>query len=341
MPSLSRLRAVIYTCALTCAAQAPKKFIGADACRGCHPKESSQQAESAHARSLYTAAKHPLSASFRTADPVSRPPNFQFEFIRAGDDLRVRANDGRHMSELPIEWAFGEGRHAVTFVSRATEKFHIEHALSYYPDARSFDLTPQHEKLRSSTLFEAMGQAIKTTGAGPAITQCFQCHSTGPVTVTAEGKVNISEPGVRCERCHGPGRGHQPAQLRKTDTNKFCGECHRSPASQLDWNSPWSVRYQPPFLARSRCFQKSAGKLSCLACHDPHARMRHNDAAYYRSRCVGCHDAGNHPAAKTCLKERDPDCVNCHMPLVAANAHIKFRNHWIGIYNQGGAIKPN
>jgi hypothetical protein len=337
----SGFRSALYACALTCAAQAPRKFIGSDACRSCHPEQSSRQAESAHARSLYRAAAHPLSGSFVTAEPLLRPPHFRFEFISDAGGLRVRADDGQRVSELPVEWAFGEGRHAVTFVSRATDKYHLEHSFSYYSDTKSFDLTPRHEKLRSADLFEAMGQAIKTTGPGPAISACFGCHSTGPVTVDADGKVSIREAGVRCERCHGPGGGHRPAVPRKADMNAFCGVCHRSPASDLDWDSPWSVRYQPPFLARSRCFQQSSGNLSCVTCHDPHARMRHDNAAYYRARCMGCHQAGSHPPARICLRERDSDCVSCHMPQVTANAHIGFRNHWIGIYAEGGALKPH
>jgi Cytochrome c554 and c-prime len=38
-----------------------------------------------------------------------------------------------------------------------------------------------------------------------AITTCFACHATGVGTAT---DVSGMQPGVRCERCHGPGRQH-------------------------------------------------------------------------------------------------------------------------------------
>ena len=171
----------------------------------------------------------------------------------------------------------------------------------------------------------------------------------------------VTEPGVHCETCHGPGGAHRsaaaagdtggakkligkPSNLSAAAAlNRFCGECHRSIADgeNFDWDSPWSVRHQPPYLARSRCFQLSGGALSCLTCHDPHDRVRRGDSAYYRSKCVACHQAENHPPAKTCLAQKEPDCAGCHMPLVAAGANMSFKNHWIGAYPKGVVLKPS
>src|SRR5262249_42182285 len=161
------------------------------------------------------------------------------------------------------------------------------------------------------------------------------------VILSGEGVVSISEPGVRCEACHGPGGAHRsaaaagdaggakrligkPGVLSAVDLNRLCGKCHRSlvEAETFNWDSPWSVRHQPPSLPRSRCFPSGGGALSCLTCHGPHERVRRNDAAYYRGKCVGCHQTGKHPPAKICLAEKDPDCAGCHMPLVAAGQNM-------------------
>jgi hypothetical protein len=335
---------------------AQKDFIGAAPCRSCHASQFASQSASSHARALYRAGAHPLAERFVSLGSLSRGTDFHFQFERAGAGLRVRGDDGQYVTELPVEWAFGAGDHAVTFVSRVSPEYHLEHSFSYYPAAGSLDLTPRHDALPAGTLHQAMGQPIKTRGSGATILDCFGCHSTGPVSASSSGEVQVTEPGVHCEVCHGPGSAHRdaaahgdaaqagklienPGKLSAEELNRFCGRCHRVIGAGFDWNSPWSARHQPPYLARSRCFQNSGGKLSCLTCHNPHERVVRGDAAYYRTRCTACHNAGSHPPAKTCLTQKAPDCVKCHMPAVAFDSHLTFANHWIGVYKQS-QLKP-
>src|SRR5262249_19862488 len=153
----------------------------------------------------HRAAERPQASAFTTGAPLLRAPEFRFQFFRAGGELRVKADDGRFVTELPLEWAFGAGRQAVTFVSRVSPEFHLENSFSYYADSRTLDITPRHESLPSRTLHDAMGQAIPTQSKGASIVSCFGCHSTGPVTVSPAGEVRIAESGVRCESCHGAG----------------------------------------------------------------------------------------------------------------------------------------
>ena len=327
-----------------------KTFIGAEGCHACHPAVFARQSASGHARSLSRTTEHPLASRFATALPLERPPGFRLQLLNGGGQWRLRADDGRYGSEAPVEWAFGAGDQAVTFLGKVTGDYYLELSLSYFSDTASLDLTPRHDLLPSRTLNEAMGQPIATRTAGVT---CFGCHSTGPVTVSPGGEIRITERGVRCEVCHGPGSAHRAAALggkigvaRKLidkpggALNDFCGRCHRVTGNlqQIDWQSPWSVRHQPPYLARSRCFQESGGKLSCLTCHDPHDPLRRQDAAYYRARCVSCHGAGDHAPKQICLVEQPPDCARCHMPAVPAGPHLRFVNHWIGIYDGPSAM---
>ena len=357
-----QVKALLLTAALARAAppEAQKDFMGADACRACHASQFERQSATGHARALRRVMEHPLAARFTTTEPLPRAPNFHFNFVKAGGGIHVRADDGQYVTELPIEWAFGAGEHAVTFVSRVSDEFYLEHSFSYNPGAGTFALTPRHDALSARNLHEAMGQPIRTLGARATISGCFGCHSTGPVLIGAVGGISVSELGVRCEACHGAGGAHRsaaaagdiggakrltgkPGALSAVDLNRLCGECHRSLAEgeNFDWGSSWSVRHQPPYLARSRCFQNSSGSLSCLNCHDPHDRVRRNDAPYYRGKCVGCHQTGKHAPPETCLAQKEPDCPGCHMPLVAAGENMNFRNHWIGIYPKGVALKPS
>jgi hypothetical protein len=307
-------------------------------------------------RALYRAIAHPLAPQFASASPVRRGSNYHFRLEMTDGAMTVRADDGLYTIALPVEWAFGAGDHAVTFVSKVSNDYYLEHAFSYYPALKALDLTPRHEILRADTLNQAMGQPIKTRGPGATIVDCFSCHSTGPVTLTENGDVKISEAGIHCEVCHGPGGDHRdaashgklreagqmisnPRNLSADGLNVLCGRCHRATDTSLDWNSVWSVRHQPPYLVRSRCFQNSGGKLSCLTCHDPHDPVRRGDAKYYNARCAVCHNTAVHPPSRSCLASKDSGCTACHMPAVTFGSHLNFANHWIGVYGKN-QLKP-
>ncbi len=339
---------------------AENAYVGALVCGSCHRSQFTGQSASGHAKALHRPVEHALAPDFTPAASLTRPPNFHFRFVRTPGGIEVRADDSKHLTRLPVDWAFGAGSHAVTFVGKASDELYLEHSFTYYSDSRSFDVTPQHESLPAKTLHEAMGQAIRIQGSGFTIQNCFQCHSTGPVSVSTNQEIRVTEPGVRCEVCHGPGQGHvmaarggDPAQARKLiqnpkafsagDLNRMCGSCHRFPSADrraTDWNDPWNVRHQPAYLQESKCFQKSDGALSCLTCHNPHEKLRRDDAAYYRQICVNCHERNALPPKMVCKNPASSDCTACHMPAAPAGVHLKFRNHWIGVYSNGATLKP-
>jgi len=201
---------------------------------------------------------------------------------------------------LGIEWAFGAGDQAVTFVSKSGPDTYVEHYFSYYPELHGMGIAPGQEHAQAHDVVEAAGFAH----AGLDIVSCFGCRSTGTVHVTG-GTVRPQDTGVRCEACHGPGSEHRasrgeipvrdPRKLSAMELNELCSKGHRSPPSQgqtIDWDDPWNVRYQPAYLIRSACFLKSQGKLSCISCHAPHSALRRNDAAGYNRVCNSCHARG-------------------------------------------------
>jgi predicted CXXCH cytochrome family protein len=159
--------------------------------------------------------------------------------------------------------------------------------------------------------------------------------------------------GIQCERCHGPGEAHVHAAeqhrsaagtLRNAPgqsaaaVSAFCGECHRtqSPAF-LKPDAPALVRFAPVGLGRSRCFRESAGRLSCLSCHDPHQDTEPNPQRV-EAVCRSCHDAGH--GAKSCPTNKVSGCVACHMPKVEAAPHSFFTDHWIRPRRDPGVPPP-
>ena len=258
-------------------------------------------------------------------------------------------SDGAASRSMPVEWAFGAGSQAITFVSRLSTEHYLEHYFSYYPAIRGFGPTPGQTGLRSNTLDLASGYMYRAGDAVSGIIKCFECHSTGPVQSDSDNRLAPSQLGVRCEACHGPGRRHvlaasagrqskalisNPGRLSAGQLNQMCGTCHRATEDGLmaTPDKAWSVRYQPIYFAKSQCFLRARGALSCLTCHDSHQHLERASLDYDK-KCTGCHSSTSHRA-----KTEKPvgSCVECHMPRVPAQANLAFTNHWIGIYEQPG-----
>lgn len=311
---------------LACTLNAADGFIGSAACAKCHKPQFDSQSKTGHAHALAKSADHAQRAQWPLATTEARrAPSFRFRF----DGLTARIDNGADVLAVPMEWAFGAGAQAVTFVSKADDNNYIEHFLTYYAKLRAFGPTPGQSKLKPANLAEAAGLLYSNSDAQG----CFECHSTD------------KELGVRCEACHGPGATHaasagkasiiNPAKMTSTALNDYCGKCHRPPASdptKVDWNFAWNVRHQPVYLSQSRCFTKSAGKLSCLTCHAPHEPLA-QQTRHYDVKCVSCHSTKSTSCEPT-------NCANCHMPQVSPEPPLRFANHWIGVYKSGAALRP-
>lgn len=235
-----------------------------------------------------------------------------------------RTRDGR--------WAFGSGAQAVTYVSQSGEDTYLEHGLSWYKKSGGLALTPGHSAKE--------GVTYRTFAPDASILRCFQCHSTGSLSLTSARAIQPAEPGVRCETCHGPGAAHaakpspanirNPSKLSAAEINDLCGQCHRMPPARgaaTNFENPWNVRHQPVYFSQSACFLKSDGKLSCLSCHNPHIDTKPAADA----KCAECHVKPKHVADVS-----NNRCVECHMPVVNPSPLLGFANHWIGVYRLTG-----
>jgi hypothetical protein len=328
----------LLTSALALALAAEENtYVGAQTCAGCHPKHSRLQSKSEHAAALRSVSDHPLASRFSQKHTAYRPPDYRLEWY--GNE--VRALDRTNTLTLPVQWAFGAGQQAVTFLSQVDEDRYVEHHLSYYASARSMSVTPGHRGVRPDNLTEAAGVLYPTFAPDSAVMRCFQCHSTGPLKLGKKLELIPHELGVRCESCHGPGAAHvqaagkakifNPGKVDGASMNSFCGNCHRPPAGTvIDWTDPWNVRHQPVYLSRSACFIQSAGKLRCTSCHDPHSALELSAQAY-NAQCADCHTKPHRPGS---------NCVSCHMPKVQPQANLSFTNHWIGIFNGTDKLRP-
>ena len=101
-------------------------------------------------------------------------------------------------------------------------------------------------------------------------------------------------------------------------------------------NEDFEVAHAAYRLRASQCFLKSAGKLRCTSCHNPHDIPRGEAAARrYNTVCQGCHAAPQAPG-----HQAQADCTGCHMPKRRTDdaVHIVMTDHKIVRHKPAGDL---
>lgn len=158
---------------------------------------------------------------------------------------------------------------------------------------------------------------------------CGECHTTGySRSGNQDGLPGIvgtwAEPGIQCERCHGPGSLHaaNPSAVRPIINRnaELCGECHRrGEVEQVDAKDGFVDHHEQ----YEELYQGKHLVLDCVDCHDPHALVKQFEQAGLpatRTACENCH----FEQAKYQKVEQhvaiDLDCIECHMPRMIKSA---------------------
>ena len=307
-------------------------------CATCHAKEAQSQPRTAMGIGIQLPADQVV---LKQHSGLTYEGNGYKYVIENKDGVNMyTVTDGTGSLSLPIRYAFGVS--SQTFVLEYNGRYY-ESLVSYYPTANGLAITMGSERLRPHTLVEAMGREAPDE----EIVSCFGCHSSGGIS---QGKLTLQSmrPGLDCEHCHAGASAHMEAiaqgkpatsprklgAMAAEDMSEFCGACHRT------WNTVlrmrvWgevNVRFQPYRLANSKCFLGNDKRISCTACHNPHANLERDDASYDHN-CVACHTKS---ASQKSCPVSDRNCVSCHMPKVELpGSHSVFTDHQIRIVRAG------
>jgi Flp pilus assembly protein TadD len=326
--------------------------VGNAACAACHRSIYDSYSLTAMARTSGPALPNLIEGSFDHA-----PSGVSYRVHRAGDVALLSYDrsgpQGLHGTQQ-LKYYVGSNSRGRTFLFDI-DGFLYQSPINYYAAKRVWDMSPGYTQLREMELNH------------PVDATCLFCHASR-VQPPIEGTVNrfarepFLQPGVGCERCHGPGGDHvqgrgsmiNPARLKAEPRDSVCAQCHlegtariakvgRTPYSyrpgetlseslaifvrtDADAHGPGAVS-QVESLALSRCKRTAGDALSCITCHDPHVQpTTAQKAGYYRAKCLGCH-----AALATDHHSRQQDCTACHMPRLdsADIGHTLVTDHRI------------
>jgi hypothetical protein len=325
------------------------RWIGNKACIDCHPRMASYL-NTPMAQALEVAPDCRIVTGRGRLTFRNGP--YTYELSRQGNTVLYSVTNGVNTIREPISYCFGQGHVGQTYLFRHNDVLY-ETRVSYFEKIGQLDFTIGHRQSVPASLDDALGRAI----AGGEPQQCFGCHATGAVN-GMDLKLDQLSPGVGCEACHGPGEKHASAMKNKVKepeifnpghlgayelSQSFCGTCHTSfdQAMLMPGQSGINnIRFQPYRMFNSRGHNSNDLRIGCLACHNPHEKLR-KETAYYDQKCFACHltkttDVKTERRNAAACPISTKNCTTCHMPKVELpGMHAAFTDHWIRIAKPG------
>lgn len=178
----------------------------------------------------------------------------------------------------------------------------------------------------------ALGKAAGWAGYNPGVKNlkydCGTCHTTGyKSTGNQDGMPGMvgtwAEPGITCERCHGPGSNHVKnpygTALKVDRSSELCGSCHSRGAVEAIDAQAGFIQHHEQY---EEIFQSKQRAINCTGCHDPHKGVfqgRNTKTATTRVECQSCHFEKVRFQKSEVMKQT-VKCIECHMPKIVKSA---------------------
>ncbi len=348
-------------------------YVGSARCAECHQAIATKYERHSMARTgirvIGPAERASLRKGFDAGQTVKHPTSgFLYRPYRQGERLfieeRLNGPDGQtalHTFSREVTHTFASDTFGRALGYRIGG-FVYQFPIDWYPGAAKWSLDPG---FKSGGRFER-----------PLAAQCIACHTEAPEHLQGSFDA-VTDPapgGVGCERCHGPGKKHSesllpadvvnPRALPVTRQVGLCAQCHlqgiaeilragrtiysarpdeplhayRMNYVQAEPSTNWfQLTAQSDRMVRSACFKKSAGKLVCTTCHDPHGTSVGVPAATWRKACLGCHSESSCKMDSATRHAALDNCPSCHMRkdtpgdfrMQVPDVALPTTDHWI------------
>ena len=257
-----------------------------------------------------------------------------------------------------LRYFIGSGKRGRTYLFEQSG-YWFESPINWYAKKQIWDMAPNYLAAQEMPL---------TLQVDPGCLHCHASNIARslPQSRNLYAGEPFAHSGITCAACHGDGNAHLASKgkvqmldidrLQPVRRDSVCLNCHLEGQAAIIRNGKEMASFSPgdnlfdyalyfvysgengsggratsqwEALLRSECKKKSADRLTCTTCHDPHGSPAPDQkVAFYRQKCLQCHAASgfaekHHP--------ENQDCTACHMARPPSNdiAHEQVTDHWI------------
>jgi len=325
-------------------------YAGSASCKECHEKNYERWSHDWHARALAPADPKNVAGDF--GGRHFHGESSEAWMSRKGDAfvMRTRNRQGQ-LADYPVSWVIGGKRMQDSLTVMPDGRwqvlpvyFHVTGGGAWvdYNEAKQGHVTPDHP-------------FFWTNFRRTANKECLECHATG-IDVRYDRAAHtwsteLTDPGVACEACHGPGARHAETKDKRDIVRadhidnplalSICARCHgpRDPLFPLldakDQFRPgerYDDRYQGLVITdgTERSGEYFSDGRPSSSTFETQALLQSRCYRIGGATCLTCHTAPHaeeHGDMELKPGARDASCRTCHAAISAqATAHTHHKN---------------